>query len=219
MLRFDIITIFPHILDSYFAEAQIKRAKAKKLIEIFVHDLRDYAKDKHRTTDDVPYGGGVGMLMKVEPVEKCVEEILKKSPYKRNEIRIILLAAKGKIFNQKKSLELSKKYKQIIFVCGRYEGVDERVINHIADEEISMGKYILSGGELGAATILDSVTRLIPGVLGNEESLKEESYNTNETEYPQYTRPEVYKGWKVPSVLLCGDPKKIEKWRRKQMDK
>ena len=213
-MRFDIITIFPQILDSYFSFAQIKRAKEKGLIDIALHDLRDFTKDKHRTTDDAPYGGGAGMVMKVEPIEKCIAEVLKQSPFPREEIKIILLSAKGKIFTQKKSSELSKKYKQIIFICGRYEGVDERVAKHVADEEISLGKFVLSGGELGAALVLDSVTRLLPEVLGNKESLLEESYNTQEIEYPQYTRPEVFKGWKVPKVLLGGDPKEIEKWRK-----
>jgi len=213
-MRFDIITIFPQILDSYFSFAQIKRAKEKGLIDIALHDLRDFTKDKHRTTDDAPYGGGAGMVMKVEPIEKCIAEVLKQSPFPREEIKIILLSAKGKIFTQKKSSELSKKYKQIIFICGRYEGVDERVAKHVADEEISLGKFVLSGGELGAALVLDSVTRLLPEVLGNKESLLEESYNTQEIEYPQYTRPEVFKGWKVPKALLSGDPKEINKWRK-----
>jgi len=213
-MHFDIITIFPQILDSYFSFAQIKRAKEKGLIDIALHDLRDFTKDKHRTTDDAPYGGGAGMVMKVEPIEKCIAEVLKQSPFPREEIKIILLSAKGKIFTQKKSSELSKKYKQIIFICGRYEGVDERVAKHVADEEISLGKFVLSGGELGAALVLDSVTRLLPEVLGNKESLLEESYNTQEIEYPQYTRPEVFKGWKVPKALLSGDPKEINKWRK-----
>jgi len=215
-MRFDIITIFPRILDSYFSEAQIKRAKAKKLVEIKIHDLRKFAKDKHRTTDDIPYGGGAGMVMKVEPIFKNVESIVKRSPYKRKDIRIVLLSAKGRLFEQKKAEILTKKYKQIIFICGRYEGVDERVAKNIADEEISVGKYILSGGELGAAIIVDAVTRLIPGVVGNRASLDEESFIGDQIEYPQYTRPEDYRGWKVPGVLLSGDHKKIAKWRRKK---
>lgn len=218
-MKFDIVTIFPKILDSYFAEAQIKRASVKKLVEIEIHDLRDSTEDKHRTTDDVPYGGGAGMVMKVEPVNKCIQEILKKSSFKRKEIRIILLSAKGKFYEQKKAWDLSKKYKQIILICGRYEGVDERVVQHIADEEVSVGPYILSGGELGAAVVVDSITRLIPGVVGNETSLLEESYETNQLEYPQYTRPEEFSGWKVPKVLLSGDHKKIAEWRKKQSRK
>jgi len=212
-MKFDIITIFPKILDSYFAEAQVKRAVAKKLVEIKVHDLRDYTEDKHRTTDDIPYGGGAGMVVKVEPICKSVEAILKKSTFKRKDIRIILLSAKGKFYNQKRARELSKRYEQIVLICGRYEGVDERVVKHIADEEASVGPYILSGGELGAAIVTDSITRLIPGVVGNETSLVEESYETDTVEYPQYTRPEEFRGWKVPKVLLSGDHKKIKKWR------
>jgi len=212
--RFDILTVFPKILDSYFAEAQVKRAKSKGLVKIKVHDLRDYTEDKHQTTDDVPYGGGAGMVMKVEPVYKNIEAVIKKSPHKRKEIRVILLSAKGKLYNQRKARELAGKYKQVILICGRYEGVDERVAKHIADEEISIGPYVLSGGELGAAVILDSVARLIPGVVGNEKSLLEESYEGEMVEYPQYTRPEEFRGWKVPGVLLSGNHREIEEWRR-----
>lgn len=216
-MHFDIVTVFPKILDSYFAEAQVKRAATKKLVGIRVHDLRDWTTDKHRTTDDIPYGGGAGMVMKVEPIHECIKEILKDSPFKRREIRVILLSAKGKIYNQKKARSLLKNYKQIILICGRYEGVDERVVEFIADEEISIGPYVMSGGELGAAVIVDSLTRLVPGVVGNETSLVEESYESGAVEYPQYTRPEEFKGWKVPSVLLSGDHAKIREWRgRKQ---
>lgn len=218
-MNFDIVTIFPKILDSYFAEAQVKRAVAKDLVSIKVHDLREYAEDKHHTTDDVPYGGGAGMVMKIEPIFKCVENILEKSSFDRKDIRIILLSAKGKIYEQKKAREFSRKFKQIILICGRYEGVDERVIKKIADEEVSMGPYIISGGELGAAVIVDSITRLIPGVVGNVASLVEESYENGSKEYPQYTRPEDFKGWKVPEVLLSGDHKRIEKWRKNKEKK
>jgi len=217
-MKFDIITIFPKILDSYFAHAQVKRAAAKKLVAIKLHDLRDYTEDKHRTTDDIPYGGGAGMVVKVEPIYRNVEAILKKSSFKREDVRIILLSAKGKFYNQKKARELNKRYKQIIMICGRYEGVDERVAKHIADEEISVGSYILSGGELGAAIVADSITRLVPGVVGNETSLVEESYETDTVEYPQYTRPEEFQGWKVPKILLSGDHKKIKKWRAEKQN-
>lgn len=218
-MRFDIITVFPKILDSYFAEAQIKRAQAKKLVNLRVHDLRNYTADKHRTTDDIPYGGGAGMVMKVEPVYKNVETILKKSPHQRKDTRVILLSAKGKMYNQNKANALAKKYQQIILICGRYEGVDERVAKYIADEEISVGPYVLSGGELGAAIIIDSIARLIPGVVGNTFSLKEESYVGNQVEYPQYTRPEEFQGWKVPKVLLSGDHGKIEEWRESRQER
>lgn len=216
MVKFDIITIFPQILDSYFAEAQIKRAVNKKLIKVKVHDLREYATDKHRTTDDLPYGGGAGMVMKAEPICKNVETILKKSPHKRKQTRIILLSAKGKAYDQKKANNLAKKYQQIILICGRYEGVDERVAQKIADEEISVGPYVLSGGELGAAIIVDSITRLVPGVIGNKASLEEESYNDDKVEYPQYTRPEEFCGMVVPPELLSGDHEKIKEWRERK---
>lgn len=218
-MKFDIVTIFPRILDSYFQEAQIKRAVAKKLIEVETHDLRDYAEDKHRTTDDIPYGGGAGMVMKVEPIFKNVRAILKKSRFKRKEIRVIMLSAKGKIFDQKKARALAQKYKQLVLICGRYEGVDQRVAEHIADEEIAVGPYVLSGGELGAAIIVDSITRLVPGVVGNESSLVEESYENETLEYPQYTRPEMFEGWKVPEILLSGDHGKIKKWREQKQNR
>jgi len=214
-MKFDIVTIFPQILESYFKEAQVKRAVEKKLVSVKMHDLREYAKDKHRTTDDIPYGGGAGMVMKVEPIYKNVGAILKKSRYKRKDVRVILLGAKGKIFDQFKARELAKKYKQLVLICGRYEGVDQRVADKIADEEISVGPYVLSGGELGAAIIVDSITRLIPGVVGNESSLVEESYENGSLEYPQYTRPEDFRGWKVPPVLLSGDHQKVKEWRTK----
>jgi len=218
-MKFDIITIFPQILDSYLAEAQVKRAVDRKLVKVQTHDLREYAHDKHRTTDDIPYGGGAGMVMKAEPIFENVEAIFKKSKFKRKEIRVIMLSAKGKIYNQKKARELSKKYKQLVLICGRYEGVDQRVADKIADEEISVGPYVLSGGELGAAIIVDSITRLIPGVVGNETSLVEESYENETLEYPQYTRPENFKGWKVPKILLSGDHKKIKSWRESKQNK
>jgi len=217
-MQFDIISIFPSILDSYFKYAQLKRAKEKGIITVNTHDPRDFTNDKHKTVDDVPYGGGAGMVMKAGPIYGNVESILKKSSFNRKEIGVILLSAKGKVFNQKKAVQLSK-YKQLVFICGRYEGVDERIAENIADEEISIGEFVMSGGELGAAVVMDSVTRLLPGVLGNEESLKEESYTGNETEYPQYTRPEVFKGWKVPKVLLSGNHKLIASYRKKYRKK
>ncbi|MBM3256051.1 MAG: tRNA (guanosine(37)-N1)-methyltransferase TrmD [Candidatus Moranbacteria bacterium] len=216
-MQFNVITIFPRILDSYFAEAQIKRAVQKSKVKIKVHDLRNYTSDKHRTTDDIPYGGGAGMVMKIEPIYKNVTAILKESHCRRKDIRVILLSAKGKAYSQKTANRLARRYRQIILISGRYEGVDERVAEHIADEEISLGPYIISGGELGAAVIIDSVTRLIPGVVGNRESLKEESFTgkRKNLEYPQFTRPENFQGFRVPKVLLTGDHKKIKIWRDK----
>lgn len=213
-MKIDILTIFPEILDSYLNESILKRAQQKKLVTFNVCNIRDFAKDKHKTTDDKPYGGGPGMVMKIEPLYNTLKSIKKK---KKN--RIILLSAKGKTFNQKHAKRLSK-YDQLIFICGRYEGVDERVSKNLADEELSIGDYILTGGELPAMVIADSVTRLIPGVLGKEESLKEESFSKEGyLEYPQYTRPEEFNKWRVPKILLSGDHKKIEEWRKKQMKK
>jgi len=211
---FDIITIFPEILDSYFNEGMIKRAQGKKIIKIRKINLRDYTNDRHRSVDDSPYGGGAGMVMKVEPIYKAIKSITKNKKSKSR--KIILLSAKGKTWNQEMAQKYSK-LDEIIFVCGRYEGVDERVLSFI-DEEISIGDYVLTGGELGAAVIIDSVTRLLPGVLGNAESPIAESHTEEGVlEYPHYTRPEALtinkKTYKVPAVLLNGDHAEINKWR------
>lgn len=235
-MRFDILTIFPRMMDSYTNESILKRAQQAGRIEIATHDIRDYTNDKHRTTDDAPYGGGAGMVMKVEPIYKAVVAnsrfkitTTKKGLKHAKGTRIVLLSAKGEQFTQAKAYELSK-YKQVILICGRYEGVDERVADFIVDEEISVGPYVLTGGELPALTIVDAVARLVPGVLGNEESLKEESFSMDvqysappsegaRREYDQYTRPEVFspkKGvkWNVPEVLLRGNHAEIKKWRK-----
>ncbi len=210
-MRFDIITIFPKILDSYFNESLIKKAREKGLIKIFTHNLRDYTDDKHRKVDDSPYGGGAGMVLKVEPVAKVVEKLKVKS--KKLKTRVILFSLRGKKFDQKEAHRLSK-YEQLIFICGRYEGVDERVAQYVADEEISIGDFVLSGGELPAAIVIESIARLIPGMLGKRESL-EEIKGT----YPVYTKPESAKisgrARKAPKVLLSGNHKEIEKWRQK----
>lgn len=234
-MRFDIITIFPNIFDSYFNESILARAQAKELIDINVHDLRDYAEGPHRKVDDKPFGGGPGMVLQVEPIHKAVTAIkkikdgrsgIKKKKKSKHKQRVILLSAKGKTFTQQMAQKLSK-FDQVIFICGRYEGVDERVFKYIADEEISIGDYVLTGGELPAMIIIDSVSRLIPGVIGKKESLTEESftiYNKNANikyvEYPHYTRPEIVqlegkKKWITPKVLLSGDHKKIQEWRLK----
>lgn len=194
---FDILTIFPKIFDSYFEHSLIRHAKEKKLIKINIWDLRDFTKDKHRVVDDRPFGGGPGMVLKVEPIYRALKKIKSK--------KVVLLSPRGRRFNQKKAKELSQ-LKQLTLICGRYEGVDERVKKFI-DEEISIGDYILSGGELPAMMIVEAVTRLIPGVLGNIESLKDIGY-------PVYTRPENFKGMKVPKVLISGNHKKIAKWRK-----
>jgi tRNA (guanine37-N1)-methyltransferase len=221
MLNFDIITIFPEILDSYLNEGMIKRAQGKKIIKIKKINLRDYTNDRHRSVDDSPYGGGAGMVMKVEPIFKALKQLKVKNEKlkiknKNAETKIVLLSAKGKTWTQKMANEYSK-LKEVVFICGRYEGVDERVLNFI-DEEISIGDYVLTGGELGAAVMIDSITRLLPGVLGNAESAVSESHTEEGVlEYPHYTRPEVLtinkKKYKVPAVLLNGDHAEINKWR------
>lgn len=219
-MNFHIITIFPRILDSYLNESILKRAQEKKLIKIKTHNLRDWTTDKHKTVDDTPYGGGAGMVMKVEPLFKSLKSL--ESKVKSQRSKVILLSAKGKTWDQ----AMAKKYSKldnVIFVCGRYEGVDERVNNFI-DEEISIGDYVLTGGELGAAVIIDSITRLLPSVLGNKQSTIEESHSKpGQLEYPQYTRPEIFaagkKKYAVPKILLSGDHEKIADWRKKMKKK
>jgi tRNA (guanine37-N1)-methyltransferase len=216
---FHIVTIFPKIFDSYFSESIVKRAQNKKLINIKIHDLRDHTTDKHKTVDDTPYGGGAGMLLKVEPIWSCVEAIKRKIATKNRKIRIILFSAKGKRYTQSDAKRLAK-YKNIIMICGRYEGVDERVAKYLADEEISIGDYVLTGGEIPAMVVADSITRLIPGVLGNAESPKDESFSrVGYLEYPQYTKPAEFNKMKVPEVLMGGNHKKIEEWRSKKSKK
>ncbi len=202
-----ILSIFPNMFESVFNETIIKRAQEKKLVKIETVNIRDFTHDKHRTTDDYPYGGGAGMVMKPEPIYEAMDYVKEKSP----NIHTILLTPAGKIFNQNKAKELSKK-DSIAIICGRYEGFDERV-RYLADEEISLGRFVLSGGEIAAMAIVDATVRLIPGVLGNEESLKEESFEDGLIEYPQYTRPRVYRGMAVPDILLSGNHKKIKEWR------
>lgn len=233
-MKFDVITIFPSIFDSYFKESIIKRARAANLIEINIHNLRDYTKDKHKKVDDTPYGGGAGMVMQVEPIYNALEDIKSKSsPIKLQEnansktensrqgSRVILFSAKGRKYTQADAKRLAQ-YDNLIFICGRYEGVDERVAQYLIDEEISIGDYVLTGGEIPAMVLVDSISRLIPGVLGNTDSLRDESFNEienrkspfeNYLEYPQYTKPEEFNGWKVPEVLLSGNHEEIKKWR------
>jgi tRNA (guanine37-N1)-methyltransferase len=210
---FDIITIFPYIFDSYFTESIIKRAQDKRLVKINIHNLRDYTSDKHKTVDDKPYGGGPGMVMMVGPIFKAVKT-LKKSKVKSPKLKVILFSPKGKKFDQKMAQRFSR-LDRLIMICGRYEGVDERVAKYIADEEVSIGDYVLTGGEVPAMIVVDAVTRLIPGVIA-VKSLKEESFNKKSLEYPQYTRPGNFQEWKVPKVLLSGNHKKIEEWRKKK---
>jgi len=214
-MRIDIISIFPKMFEPVLNESIIKRAQSKGQVRIYVHDLRDYTLDKHRKVDDRPFGGGSGMVMTPEPMFRAVEALTKKAKLKTKDKRIILLSPQGKTFSHPIAKKLAK-YKHLVFICGHYEGVDERVRQELVDEEISIGDYVLTGGELPAMVIVDAVIRLIPGVLGDKNSLNFESFEGNLLEYPQYTRPAFFRGLKVPAILLSGDHKKIESWRNKE---
>ena len=206
--RFDVITIFPEVVAPYAEASILGRAQKKKLIRIKAHDLRKFTDDRHKTVDDTPYGGGAGMVMKVEPFDRAVKKISKRS----KKTRVILTAASGKTFTQEDAKRLAE-YDQLIFLCGRYEGVDHRVQEHIADETLSIGNYVLTGGELPALVMIDAISRMVPGVV-QDPSLEIESHSQEGyLEHPQYTKPELYNEWEVPKVLLSGDHKKIQEWR------
>jgi tRNA (guanine37-N1)-methyltransferase len=209
VIRFDVLSIFPEMFHSPLNFSLLKKAQEKGLIDIGLHNIRDWAEDKHNMTDDAPYGGGCGMVMKVEPVERALAAV------KRADVQslVVLMTPQGKTFNQKIAGEMAEE-KHIIMICGRYEGVDERIREHLADREISIGDYILTGGELSALVVIDAVSRLIPGVLGNDASAATESFSQGLLEYPQYTRPAHYKGWSVPDVLVSGNHAQIERWQR-----
>ena len=210
-MTIDIITIFPKMFKGPFDESIVKRAVDKALVKINIHDLRKWTTDKHKTVDDRPYGGGPGMIFMIQPIYDALESL--KSKIKNQKSKIILLTPRGRQFNQKKAKDFAK-LDRLILICGHYEGVDERVRKHLADEAISVGPYVLSGGEIAAMTITDTVVRLLPKALGNPNSLNEESFVEGFLEYPQYTRPANFSGWKVPPVLLSGDHQKIKKWRK-----
>src|SRR3989338_3056149 len=213
--QYDIITIFPEAVLPYAEASILGRAQKNGLIGIKAHNLRDWAEDKHRTVDDTPYGGGPGMVMKVEPIEKAVKAI----KVKKGKKLVIMTAASGKPFTQADAVRLAK-YTQLIFICGRYEGIDARVEEEVADEVFSIGPYVLTGGELPALVMIDAIARQVPGVLGKKESLAQESHTEEGVlEYPQYTKPEVYKKWQGPEVLLSGHPQLIEGWRKEQQKK
>ena len=209
-MRIDIITIFPEMFSAVLDESIIKRAQKKGKVKIFVHDLRDYATDKHRKVDDRPFGGGSGMVIQAEPIFRAVEAVKKKF---KGRAKVILLCPQGKSFNQGYAKKLSK-CANLIFICGHYEGVDERVRQYLADDEISIGDYVLTGGELPAMVLVDSIVRLIPGVLGDKNSLNFESFEGNLLEYPQYSRPAKFRKWIVPEVLVSGAHDKISAWRK-----
>jgi tRNA (guanine37-N1)-methyltransferase len=207
----DILTIFPGMMAGPISESIIGKAIQRKLIDIRVINIRDYAVDKHRTTDDRPFGGGSGMVMKPEPLAASIGNLRENDPA----ARVILLSPQGRLFDQKIAFELSR-LNHVCLVCGRYEGVDERIRNHYVDDEVSIGDYVVTGGELPALVIVDAVARLLPGVLGSDESLNEESFTTGLLEYPQYTRPEIFENHRVPDILLSGNHGAIQRWRRQQ---
>ena len=210
-LRFDIVSIFPGMFESPFGDSIIQRAREEGLLDFHLHDLRDYSLNKHRKVDDAPFGGGVGMVMNVEPIARAMAAIKKEVP----ETRTILLSPGGRPFDQEKARELSG-LSSLTLICGRYEGIDDRVRLHYVDEEISIGDYVLTGGELPAMVLVEAISRLVPGVLGDPESVVEESFSNDLLEYPQYTRPQDYEGFKVPEILVSGDPKKIRDWQKAQ---
>jgi tRNA (guanine37-N1)-methyltransferase len=223
MKKFHVLTIFPEIVDSYTGESLFKRAQKKKIISVKAHNLRDFSRDRHQKVDDRPFGGGPGMVFKIEPIYRAVEflkkQVARDKRHGKKKTRTILFSTRGKRFDAKVAKRLAK-YDNLIFICGRYEGVDERVAQHIADEEISMGDFVLSGGELPALMVIEAICRFVPGFLGKEESLEEINGS-----FATYTRPEIFiprmsssrkrgTSWKVPKVLLSGNHKKIEEWRR-----
>ncbi|MEW6142001.1 MAG: tRNA (guanosine(37)-N1)-methyltransferase TrmD [Chloroflexota bacterium] len=212
-MRIDIFCLFPNMFDGPFSESMLKRARERGLVDIVVHDIRAFSHNTHHTTDDYPYGGGAGMVMKPEPVFEAVESL--KKDLNLTGTPIILLTPQGRLFNQNIARELSQ-HNQLVFICGHYEGIDERVSEFLATDHISIGDYILTSGETAAAVVVDTVVRLLPGVLGSEVSLLDESHSSGLLEYPQYTRPAEYRQWVVPPVLLSGDHGKIARWRRKQ---
>lgn len=210
-MQFDVFTLLPEIFPPYLESSILQRARQRGLIEVRVHNIRDHAHDKHRTTDDIPYGGGGGMVMKPEPVFEAVESILGSAPA----CPVILLTPQGRVFNQTMAQELSA-HERIALLCGRYEGVDERIRQHLVSDEISIGDYVLTGGELPALILIDAVARLLPGALGDPGGATDDSHASGLLEYPHYTRPPEFRGERVPDVLLSGDHAKIAKWRREQ---
>src|ERR1044072_3905391 len=221
-MQFEVFTLLPEVFPPYLESSILQRARQRGLIDVRVHNIRDYTHDKHHTTDDTPYGGGGGMVMKPEPVFEAVESVLgfaspQPSPVgdARQGVPVILLTPQGRVFTQRVAEELSA-YERIALLCGRYEGVDERIREHLVTDEISIGDYVVTGGELPALMIIDAVSRLLPGVLGDPTGAEDDSHSMGLLEYPHYTRPSEFRGWKVPEVLLSGDHGRIEKWRREQ---
>jgi len=212
-MRVDIITLFPSMFKGPFEESMIKRARESGVLEINIHNLREFTHNRHRTVDDAPFGGGAGMIMKIEPILKALEFLKREVSLSS---RVMLLSPQGQTLTQDKAKKLAQE-KNLILLCGHYEGVDERVREHLIDEEISIGDYVLTGGEVAAMVLVEVIVRMIPGVVGKEESVKRDSFYDSFLDYPQYTRPAEFKGWKVPQVLLKGNHQAIEKWRREKM--
>ncbi|MHC4624734.1 MAG: tRNA (guanosine(37)-N1)-methyltransferase TrmD [Planctomycetota bacterium] len=211
-MRVDILTLFPEMFESPLGHSILKRAREAKVVDVVLTNIRDFTTDKYRKVDDKPYGGGPGMVMMAQPVFDAFEHVQELAPERG---RVVLLTPQGQKFTQQKAIELSKE-DRLILISGRYEGFDERIRVGLDAEQISVGDYVLSGGELAAMIIVDSVVRLLPGALGDEDSCKDDSFSEGLLEYPQYTRPEVFRGMKVPDILLCGDHGKIAEWRRQQ---
>jgi tRNA (guanine37-N1)-methyltransferase len=216
-MHFEVFTLLPEVFLPYLQSSILQRARQRGLIDVRVHNIRDYTHDKHHTTDDTPYGGGGGMVMKPEPVFEAVESVLglTANQTQPQPVPIVLLTPQGRVFTQRVAEELSQ-HQQIAMLCGRYEGVDERIRQHLVTDEISIGDYVLTGGELPALIIIDAVSRLMPGVLGDPTGAQDDSHSMGLLEYPHYTKPSEFRGWKVPDVLLSGDHGKIESWRREQ---
>lgn len=211
-MHFDVLTLFPEMFTGFLSSSIVKKAHEKGIVSTSLVNFREFSTDKHRTVDDTPYGGGGGMVLKPEPLFRAVEHLLQDEP---EHTPIILMTPQGDRFSQKKAEALAE-HRRLILICGHYEGYDERIRQHLATDEISIGDFVLTGGELPAMVVMDSVIRLLPGVLGNESSAKDDSFSTGLLEYPQYTRPADFRGWKVPDVLLSGHHQNIERWRRKE---
>lgn len=210
-MKFDVMTLFPDMVRGVLSESIIGRAQSGGLIEVACHDIREFSKDKHRKVDDTPYGGGVGMVMSCQPIYDCYESIANAIP-EGNKTRVIYMSPKGRMFSHSVAKELSE-YDNLIFLCGHYEGVDQRVIDEIVDEEISIGDYVVTGGEIPACIVIDAVSRLLDGVLASSECYEGESVASGILEYPQYTKPREFRGREVPEILLSGDHAKIDRWR------
>ena len=222
MMRFDIMTLFPQLVDTVLGESVIGRAQKNGAISVHTHNIRDYSEDKHRRVDDTPYGGGKGMLMMAPPIYNCYEGILRQQEAEGlQEMRrhVIYLSPAGKVLTQKKAEELANEYNNLILLCGHYEGVDRRIVDEIVDEEISIGDFVLTGGEIPACILTDCVARLVPGVLSDAECYEKESISSGMLEYPQYTRPYEFHGVKVPDVLLSGHHANIDRWREDEAER